>query len=107
LSKSKFGTSKAKGKKQKNKEEKMNNSHRFLGAKAFLGGVAKGGFVGGAIGTTITVFAIINHINNEELHLAYRLQGIDERAHAARQDTALLAKELGELRKVVDEGRKN
>lgn len=88
------------------KKKKMNSERIFL-AKAFLGGVAKGGFVGGAIGTTVTVFAIINHINNEELHLAHRLQGIDERAHAARQDTTLLAKELGELRKVVYEGKKN
>jgi hypothetical protein len=101
-------TSKAKGKKQKKKEEeKMNNSERFFLTKVFLGGVAKGGFVGGAIGTTITVFAIINHINNQELHLAHRLQAMDERAYAGRQDTALLAKELGELRKVVDEGTKN
>jgi hypothetical protein len=85
----------------------MSSSHRFLLAKSFLGGVAKGGFVGGAIGTTISVFMIIHRIENDKLQLAHRLRRMDERAYEYRQDNRLLAKELVELRKVVDEGRKN
>jgi hypothetical protein len=80
------------------------NSHRFL---LFLGGVAKGSFVCGAIGTTIMVHKIIGHIENEELQLAHRLRGMEERMYASRQDIFLLDQKLDDLRKIVKEGITN
>ena len=77
-------------------------------AKSFLGGVAKGGFVGGAIGTTISVFVIVHQIETDKLQLAHRLRGMEERMDVSRQKTTILVQELDELRKVVQEGsRKN